>query len=234
MSVQVLFWLPRSRIGRLATPTVSIAERCVDATERNERVWIRAAWILATSRQLPIMAAMSASLSLSVPPIVWAAVIKATERPAAMMPYSIGVAPDSSLRNDNTFDIFAPLWLKTTPQWERPVKARFDDEREISKNPDRFTTTEFRQKQNRYRVTTSRITTGIISRERAKKGVVIRQPNFVLRHEREYPLTLSVKRALCLRRIRHPPGDRRRSTRPSQAAHASYTCRGSACPLPAA
>jgi len=45
------------------------------------------------------------NLVFNVVPIELTVAIITTEMPAAMRPYSIAVAPDSSLRNAKTFDI---------------------------------------------------------------------------------------------------------------------------------
>ena len=48
---------------------------------------------------------MLVKLVLRVEPIVFTAAMITTEMPAAMRPYSIAVAPDSSFRNEKTLDI---------------------------------------------------------------------------------------------------------------------------------
>src|SRR5262249_4611309 len=57
-------------------------------------------------------AEMSLNLPLRVEPIVFTVAIITTEMPAAIRPYSIAVAPDSSFRNAKTLDIEISMWLK--------------------------------------------------------------------------------------------------------------------------
>ena len=61
---------------------------------------------------------MLLNLVLRVLPIELTVAMITTEMPAAMRPYSIAVAPDSSFRNTRTLDIGHPLWVATRMPFE--------------------------------------------------------------------------------------------------------------------
>src|SRR5262245_17231989 len=76
---------------------------------------------------------MNWNLVLSVEPIRLTVPMITTEMPAAMRPYSIAVAPDSSFRNASNFDItHSPcswnsstiIWVMMAGPYRRPVKKK--------------------------------------------------------------------------------------------------------------
>src|SRR5262249_16708222 len=56
---------------------------------------------------------MLSNLAFRVVPIAFTVAIITTEMPAAIRPYSIAVAPESSFRNATTLDIKETPWLNT-------------------------------------------------------------------------------------------------------------------------